>query len=180
VRVVSRVALASAGLISVVLTFALASYVLPFPTPCLSITCGKRFDSGGVNVFGRDIFTLPQTAVMIVGILAAAILVGRAIFPTLPRASLAAGIAVLAVIVAVTLPSRVIGEPPTVPCSTSGPNGSEFGACVSGPTPTDPRGLERLGLVSLGGIAIALAVLRDLRSRVVPAPSNDATVPPAT
>jgi hypothetical protein len=131
--------------------------------PFIRVHC----DSGAVNVFGAGLFTLAQTLVMAVGIWTAALLRSRAIVPSLVGTSLGLGAAALALVIAITLPSPVVGAAPSTPCTTPGPNGSVGGACITGPAPTDSRSVDR-GLVLVVGVAaVALGAWRDTRNLVV-------------
>jgi hypothetical protein len=124
-------------------------------------------DSGAVNVFGAGLFTRVQTVVMALGIGTAALLWSRAIMPSLRATSLGVGIAALALVVAITLPSPVVGAAPSVPCTTPGPNGAVLGACATGPAPTDSRTGDRGLILIAGAVAVALGVWRDSRSLAV-------------
>jgi hypothetical protein len=57
-----------AALLVTIACFALALTVLSAVRNCVSIYCGSHFDSGGVDAFGRDWFTLAETIVIGLGI----------------------------------------------------------------------------------------------------------------
>jgi hypothetical protein len=54
-----------------------------------------------------------------------------------------------------------------VPCTTPGPNGPVAGACITGPTPTDSRSVDRGLVLVAGAVAVALGVWRDSKSPTV-------------
>jgi hypothetical protein len=142
-------------------------YLLPGPKGCLGAFIPVHCDSGAINVFGAGLFTLSQSVVMAFGIWTAALLWSRAIMPSLSATSLGVGIAALALVVAITLPSPVVGAAPSVPCTTPGVNGAVHGGCATGPDPTDSRRTDR-GLVLIGGaVAVVLGLWRDSRSLAV-------------
>jgi hypothetical protein len=118
-------------------------------------------------VFGAGLFTLAQTFAMAVGIWTAALLLSRAIAPSLLGTSLGLGVAALALVIAVTLPSPVVGTAPSTPCTTPGQNGPVSGACVTRPAPTDRRSVDRGLVIVVGAAAVALGVWRDTRNLVV-------------
>ena len=142
-----------------------ASTLLPAVRRCHSIYCGSHFDSGGVDVFGRDNLTLSQTVVVGLGVAVGAYLLARGLLPRLvPWTSVGFAMLSLAFIVALTLPSRTVGPAPQVPCSTPGPDGPIAGACVVGPVPSDDRLPER-GVIAFAGMAcLAAGVLADRRT----------------
>jgi len=146
--------------------FALASAVLPAVRHCLSIYCGSHFDSGGVDFFGRDWFTLPQTIAISLGIAVGAYLLSRGLLPRLLRwTPVGFGMLSLAFIVALTLPPRIVGPAPQLPCSTPGAEGPIVGACTVGPEPTDDRVPERGAVAVVGMACLAAGVLTDRRRR---------------
>lgn len=147
--------------------FALALSLLPAVRQCYAIYCGAHFDTGGVDVFGRDLFTLPQTIVIGLGIAVGAYLLARGLLPRLLRwTPIGFGVLSLTFVVALTLPSWVVGPAPQVPCSTPGADGPIAGSCTVGPVPTDDRVPER-GAVAVAGIAcLAASVLMDRRRGV--------------
>jgi hypothetical protein len=146
--------------------FAVASTMLPAVRRCLSIYCGSRFDSGSVDVFGRDLFTLSSTVAIGLGIAVGGCLLARGLLPRPLRwTPVGFGVLSLAFVVALTLPSRIVGPAPQVPCSTPGADGPISGACIVGPEPTDDRIPER-GAIAFAGIAcFAAGVLTDRRRR---------------
>jgi len=142
-------------------------YFLPGPKGCIGAFVPIQCDFGAVNIFGAGLFTLPQTVVMAVGIGTAALLWSRAVMPSLRATSLGIGIAALALVAAITLPSPVVGAAPRVPCTTPGQNGAVLGACATGPAPTDSRTADRGLVLIAGAVAVALGVWRDSRSLAV-------------
>jgi hypothetical protein len=139
-------------------------YLLPGPRGCLGSLAPVRCDSGAVNVFGAGLFTLVQTLVMAVGIWTAALLLARAIMPSLMTTGLGLSIAALALVVAITLPSPAFGVAPSEPCVTPGPNGPVTGTCITGPAPTDSRSVDRGLILVAGATAITLGLWRDSRT----------------
>jgi len=139
---------------------------LPAVRQCYSIYCGPRFDSGGIDVFGRDLFTLPQTIAVGLGIAVGAYLLSRGLLPQFLRwTSVGFGVLSLTFVVGLTLPSRIVGPAPQVPCSTPGADGAIAGSCTVGPTPTDDRAPERGAIAVVGMACLAAGVLTDRRRR---------------
>ena len=169
-RASKRVGFAVGGVIVVLGSTWLAWNILPGVKQCLSIYCGSSFDSGGANIFGHDWLTPAQTGLTALGILAGGFLLALAILPDGKTwTALGAGFLVLAVLVSLALPSRSTGLAPTRPCSTPGANGPVSGTCVTGPTPTDDRASDRLGLVILGVVFLLVGIAADRkRSRLSP------------
>jgi hypothetical protein len=167
-----RVALAACAAVVLAAWLGVSWYFLPGPKGCVGpgsfVPSGPfaqfHCDSGAVDIFGAGVFTLFQTLVMALGIGTAALLWSRAIMPSLRAGSLGLGIAALALVVAITLPSPVVGAAPSVPCSTPGPNGAVSGSCATGPAPTDRRTADRGLVLIAGAVAVALGVWRDSRS----------------
>ena len=162
-RASRRVALAACATLVLAACLGVSWYVLPGPHGCIGTFVGSRSrcDPGAVNVLGRGLFTIPQTLVMAVGIWTSALFWSRAIMPSLIGTSLGVSIAALALMVAVTLPSSVVGAPPSVPCTTPGPNGDVTGRCVTGPTPTNSRTVDRGLILVVGAAAVAVGLWRD-------------------
>jgi hypothetical protein len=159
-----RVALPASAAVVLAVCLGVSWYLLPGPRGCFGSFVPVRCDSGAVNVFGAGLFTLVQTLVMAVGIWTAALLLSRAIMPSLMGTSLGLSIAALALVVAITLPSPVVGAAPSVPCTTPGPNGAVAGACITGPAPTDSRSVDRGLVLVAGAAAVTLGLWRDSRS----------------
>jgi hypothetical protein len=159
-----RAALVSAAPV-VLVAFVIAAYTqLRGVRPCMSISCGKNYDPGGANVFGYELLTPAQSIVIALGIWLAAAVLGRGILPGRARwSSFGFGILALAAVVSLTLPSSVIGPPPSVPCSTPAAGGAVTGRCVTGSSPIDPRWADRAGVASIGLLAFGIAVLVDRR-----------------
>jgi hypothetical protein len=166
-RASHRISLAASAAVVLVACLGVSWYLLPVPHACIGPFVRVHCDSGAVNVFGAGLFTLAQTLVMAVGIWAAALLWSRAIVPSLLGTSLGLGVAALALVIAITLPSPVIGAAPSTPCTTAGPNGPVGGACVTGPAPTDSRSVDRGLVIVVGVAAVALGVWRDSKRLVV-------------
>jgi hypothetical protein len=163
-RVSRRLALATGSAVVLGVCLGTSWYLLPGPRGCLGAFVPVRCDSGAVNVFGADLFTLVQTVVMAVGIWTAALLLARAIMPSLMATSLGLSIAALAVVVAITLPSPALGAAPSEPCTTPGLSGPVIGACITGPAPSDSRSVDRGLILLAGATAITLGLWRDSRT----------------
>jgi hypothetical protein len=155
-RVVAGVGLLAAALVCVWLFM----YVAPVPRSCPSFTC-PGFDSGAVNVLGSDRFTLPEVLLIGSAIVTAASGLAWGILRWRIARSLGFVIFVMAVVVALWIPSRVIGRSPSVVCSTPGADGPILGRCPTGPPPTDPRTGERLLLVLGGAVVFGRATASD-------------------
>jgi hypothetical protein len=174
-RVSHRLVLAACAAVVLAACLGVSWYLLPGPKGCVGsgafVPSGpfapSHCDPGAVNVFGAGVFTLLQTLVMAVGIGTAALLWSRAIMPLLRGTSLGVGIGALALVVAITLPSPVVGAAPSVPCTTPGPNGAVLGACATSPAPTDSRTADRGLVLIAGAVTVALGVWRDSRSLAV-------------
>jgi hypothetical protein len=160
-----RISLAASAAVVLAACLGVSWYLLPGPHECIGPFIRVQCDSGAVNVFGAGLFTLPQTLVMAVGIWSTALLWSRATVPSLLGTSFGLGAAALALVIAITLPSPVIGAAPSTPCTTPGPNGPVSGACVTGPVPTDSRTVDRGLVLVVGAAAVALGVWRDSKSR---------------
>jgi hypothetical protein len=166
-RASHRILLAASAAVALVACLGVSWYLLPGPRECLGSLVPVRCDSGAVNVFGAGLFTLVQTLVMAAGIWTAALLLSRAIMPSLMGTSLGLGMAALALVVAITLPSPAVGAAPSTPCTRPGPNGAVAGACTIGPAPTDSRSVDRGLVLVAGAAAVALGVWRDSKSLAV-------------
>lgn len=91
------------------------------------------------------------------GIWASAFVMSRAVLAMRLRWTAAGGgVLVLATVIALALPGSTVGAPPTVPCSTPGPDGPITGRCVTGPAPSDER-LDDRALVIFSGVMALLA-----------------------
>ncbi|MEX0983760.1 MAG: hypothetical protein WD096_01785 [Actinomycetota bacterium] len=144
------------------MTFLVA--VLPGVRICKSMWCGYDFDPGGLDIFGRQLFTPAQTAVIALGTLISSAMLAAGLWLRL-RFTTAIGIGalVVTVVAAIMLPSVVTGSAPSVPCSTPGSNGRIEGTCIVGTTPMDARSLDRALIVLAGLAALALAAYVDRR-----------------
>jgi hypothetical protein len=128
--------------------------------------CGPGFDPGSVPVFGRHNLTPLQTAVLLLGIWAGSYVVLRAVLPAHLRwTSVGAALFVVALAVAVALPSETVGEAPSIPCSTPGANGPVMGRCVTGIAPQDERLTDRAMVLATGAIGLGVALSIDRRGR---------------
>jgi uncharacterized protein (DUF983 family) len=161
-----RVALAWGGLLAILGGLFAAENLLPSIRLCRSFMCGD-FDSGGVDVFGRQNFTPAQTIAVAAAIVIGGFMLTRA---ALPRnevwTSVAASILILMIVLALAIPSDVVGAAPTRPCSTPGQNGRIQGECATGPAPTDGRLPDRIVLLVAGLAVLALGLTVDRQRRM--------------
>jgi hypothetical protein len=139
---------------------------LPGVRMCASINCGTNFDPGGVNIFHYQMFTAAQSVLLALGILAGISLLARGLLPPRLRwTSVGLGVLVLAFVIAMTLPSYVVGAAPSIPCSSPGDGGLVAARCDTGSPPVDERFGSRSLVVFVGLTALILGASTDRRKR---------------
>jgi hypothetical protein len=162
-----RTALAVAGVLLAFSGVWVAATLLPGVILCPSIECGD-FDARGLDLLGRQNFTLAQTVLIGAAVVAGGSLVAAS---ALPRRSvwtaIGAGTFGLMVVLSLALPPDTLGAAPTRPCSTPGPKGPIQGECVVGEAPMDVRLMYRGGFLALGLVALGVGWAVD-RQRTKP------------
>lgn len=132
--------------------------LLPEVRLCKSIDCGPNFHTGAVSVFGDRTFTAAQTVVLALGIVVMSSLVTRAAWPrSTALQACATGILVLAVSIAVALPSRPGPVLPSM-CPSPASGGSVQVPCLA-PGAANPRTADRALVLALGLATFAAALV---------------------
>jgi len=171
-----RIAFAVAGVLLAFSGVWVAVTLLPGLILCPSIECGD-FDAKGLDLLGRQNFTLAQTALIAASVVAGGSLVATS---ALPRRSvwtaIGAGIFGLMVVLSLALPPDTVGAVPTRPCSTPGPKGPIQGECVIGEAPMDDRLVYRGGFLALGLVALGVGCAVDRqRTKATTQPPSSVT-----